>query len=642
MSLTGTVTGPAGNAIAGATVYLIPTTAVSTQEITGAGVLAKTTLSFDEPLEDAVANSGATFPQAVTTASGSYTIATVPDGSYFLYAEPAATDTEHFPGGDHCREAADAVALRATTRNIVLSSGPSDAATFVGMSTCLTCHPDEEGQKTHAHRLGFAVPGNRGPLQDISQHPEVDDGLTYFTESADYTGGTPVYMYDLDASRGFDKYQTSLTDPSGSGGVVSFKLWLWKDTATSEYKITFENVGNPMDPNNLAERVVKLTYGGAVNKQRYMLEWPGLNGLYPVLQYQTHGDDSRYDRTRRQFRDYHLDFYVDRNGTDSDVSDDVLKTPDITKNISRNCIGCHAGNYTQYTDAVTGEVLAHTIADPMGTYDIDGDGLIDDLNNGCENCHGPGSEHVAANNERYVVVPDYLSPSRANQLCGRCHNRQEGADPIGNDHPLNANSEWPKPGISRAEFLADYVADDVNGPKQSKYWADFTHAKSHHQQYPDMVKSVHYRNHKELLTCFDCHDAHGDTGFERSLIADPEAPDTPLCMTCHADDISSTAEHTQAMIGVAHGAAVASCVDCHMVKTAKSGSGQYGFLLSSPTGTSADNDEIYMENDITSHVFDVVRKTNVGTQGVTPTSAMPIPYTQSCGTCHDPSDIQNL
>jgi hypothetical protein len=79
-----------------------------------------------------------------------------------------------------------------------------------------------------------------------------------------------------------------------------------------------------------------------------------------------------------------------------------------------------------------------------------------------------------------------------------------------------------------------------------------------------------------------------------------------------------------------------------MNKTAKTGSGEFGFLLSAPTGTAADSTETYFENDITSHVFDVPGKTNVGVAGVVPQSAMPIPYTQACATCHDPSLLQNL
>lgn len=646
-SLSGTVTGPSGVPVSGGTVYLVPNTAVPTAEITAAGVLAGSTVDIDEPLEDAVATQGSTFPQAVTSADGKYKIDKVPDGRFFIFVAPAYTDTEHLPGGSLCRVSVDSGSLRGTKQDIVLSSSPPADATYVGMSGCLVCHPGYDTEEQLAHRLGFRVPGVSSPLQDTSYHPEIDDGLAYFLSSPDYTGGTPVYHYDYDATRGFDKYETSLSDPTGSGGVVSFILWLWQDSGSNEQKITFENVGNPGDPNNLAERVVKLTYGGAVEKQRYMLAWPGLNGLYPVLQFQTDGNDSRYDRTRRVFRDYHLDFYVDNNGTTMDVSDDVLMTPDITNNISRNCLGCHAADYERYTDGVTGEVLAHTLQDPNGEYDIDGDGFLNDLNTGCESCHGPGSEHILAQAPRYIVLPEYLSPSRDNQLCGRCHDRQVGADGTGGEQPLNAQGQFAPPGISRGEFLDEYVTQD--GPSQSSFWPDFAHSKSHHQQYSDFIKSPHYRNPYRLLSCSSCHDMHGPTAsssggpdYPRALVEDPDAPDSPLCMRCHGAFVPTTPEHTLELLGVAHGAATAACVDCHMNKTAKSGSGNYGYLLSPPTGTPADSTETYFQNDITSHLFDVPRKTNAGVEGVEPQSAMPIPYTQACGTCHDPSSLQDL
>ena len=46
----------------------------------------------------------------------------------------------------------------------------------------------------------------------------------------------------------------------------------------------------------------------------------------------------------------------------------------MTRNIQRNCMGCHAVGYEQYTDTDTGEVLCDTVEDPTGEYDIDGDG----------------------------------------------------------------------------------------------------------------------------------------------------------------------------------------------------------------------------------------------------------------------------
>jgi len=641
MKLTGTVSGTSGVAVVGATVYLVPTTAVSTAPITSAGVLAGTTKTFDEPLEDAVKNAGGGFPQGVTDATGAYWIGPIPDGKYFVYTQPAFADKEHLRGGNLCRQSADAKTLRASNVDIVLSSSPPAAANFVGMSSCLVCHPQYATEETLAHRLGFRVPGVSSGLQDISEHPDIDDGLAYFLSAATYMGGTPVYMYDYDSTRGFDKFETSLSDPTGGGGVVYAKLWLWRDSGTGEYKITIENVGNAGDPNNLAERVVALTYGGAVNKQRYMITWPGLNALYPLLQYQQEGSDNRYERTRRVFRDYHLDFYWDDNASPANPADDLIVAPAKTNNVEQNCMGCHATNYRQYTD-VTGEIRATTLEDPMAEYDLDGNGFINDLNTGCESCHGPGSMHVTAKAARYIITPQNLSPSRANQLCGRCHDRQEGKHPDAGEQPINLAGEFAPPGISRSEFLVGYVDPSGMGPLASAYWPDFVHAKSHHQQYEDLLKSVHYRNDNHLVVCGDCHNMHGGTGFERGLVADPDAPETPLCMICHGDDISSTAEHTQAMLGQPHGAAVASCVDCHMVKTGKSGAGHYGFLLSAPTGTAADSTEIYFENDTTSHVFDVPRKTNLGVEGVIPEQAMPIPYTQACGTCHDPSQLQNL
>jgi hypothetical protein len=640
LSLGGTVTGTSGLPIAGATIYLVPASAVSTEEITGAGILAGTTEGFDEPLEDAVAAGSASFTQAVTDDGGAYEIAAVGDGPYFLYVAPAAADGEHLPGGNLCRIALTGAALAGTTADITLSSSPPVDAQYLGMSTCLSCHPSYSTEKTLAHRLGFRATGLTSGLQDISEHPEIDDGLAYFLEGDEYSDGTPVYFFDYDDDRGMDKFKTSLTNPVvEDDSVVYAILWLWQDDVSGKYKITINNVGNEDDENDLTTVVAQLTYGGAIHKQRYMVDWEDRNGLYPLLQFQNEGSEARYDRTRKVFRDYHLDFYWDDNDTPEDESDDLIKDPDITNNISRNCLGCHATGYEQYTDATTGEVLCDSREDIYGEYDIDGDGDRNDLNTGCESCHGPGSDHALVGSARYIITPENLSPSRSVQMCNRCHDRQAGADPIGGDHPLNADSEFPLPGLSRAEFLAEYVSRP--GPAANHHWPDFTHAKSHHQQGPDFIKSAHYRNDNMLLVCADCHDMHGGTGHDRALVADPNAPDSPLCLICHGDDIGSTLAHTSEVIGVTHGPANATCIDCHMVKAAKTGSGQYGYLLSTPTGTSEDETEIYFENDISAHIFDVPHKDNVGVTGVLPQSAMPIPYTQSCAVCHDPSNLQH-
>ena len=40
-------------------------------------------------------------------------------------------------------------------------------------------------------------------------------------------------------------------------------------------------------------------------------------------------------------------------------------------------------------------------------------------------------------------------------------------------------------------------------------------------------------------------------------------------------------------------------------------------------------------NDITAHLFDVPRRTNPAFKNIEPGKAMPIPFTNACGECHD-------
>ena len=64
-------------------------------------------------------------------------------------------------------------------------------------------------------------------------------------------------------------------------------------------------------------------------------------------------------------------------------------------------------------------------------------------------------------------------------------------------------------------------------------------------------------------------------------------------------------------------------------------------LLGIPTGNSGDANITYWRNYISSHLTIVPNKENSGVRGVVPGSAMPVPYTNQCGTCHDASDLKN-
>lgn len=315
-------------------------------------------------------------------------------------------------------------------------------------------------------------------------------------------------------------------------------------------------------------------------------------------------------------------------------------------------MGCHVTGFEQMEvtyDIGDGTMRTTVLCDGVGTtdgYDIDDDGGMEDVNIGCETCHGPGAAHVAAaaagDGGKYIVSPQNLSPSRANALCGRCHDRIVGQGLYANnDHPQRTSDNlYAYPGLSREELMDDFLSR--NGPKSGDYHADGEHSKSHHMNVTDMSRSAHWRNPYHLLTCFDCHDMHS-VDEDRSLVASATNTDADLCTECHSGYMPSQAEHTAEMFGVAHGTATASCVDCHMTKTMKTGSGWMGYLLDSPNGDPGDDDLIYYENDMTSHMMDVIRKTDLGVAGVAPSSAMPAPYTMQCGqACHDPSLLKDL
>lgn len=279
--------------------------------------------------------------------------------------------------------------------------------------------------------------------------------------------------------------------------------------------------------------------------------------------------------------------------------------------------------YSLTGDSTAGWV-ASAVSDENGTIDYDGDGDLDEINTGCEVCHGPGSEHVAAAGAGTAIVhPGLMTPERESMICGRCHSRPKGA--LGTDVPDNASGALMMPGSSRSEFLTNYtngvqydtnLGSDLYGDKDQ-------HSKSHHQQYTDFIRSRHYNNQEQLLSCANCHNMHGTENY-RSLVA--TTSDNALCTDCHSDKLPIT-NHTRDRLGVETDMGVL-CVDCHMQKMAKTGAGRPG------------NGD-YWENDVTAHLFVVPLKTTpiVAGQDIAD-SLMPIPYTDSCGSCHD-SDLSD-
>jgi hypothetical protein len=74
--------------------------------------------------------------------------------------------------------------------------------------------------------------------------------------------------------------------------------------------------------------------------------------------------------------------------------------------IAAGCIHCHAGR-------------PQTVAQTAGKFK---EPPFLELAIGCENCHGPGSEHIAKKGSKAAIVnPRKLSRERADEICMNCH-----------------------------------------------------------------------------------------------------------------------------------------------------------------------------------------------------------------------------
>lgn len=605
----GVVTDASGAPVAGGVVYFVPVEDVA--------ALPETTIEVDstndEPLEDSIAANGAGYQQATVDDNGIYTLPTLATGSYFVTFMPEGDG--HLPGGSECRSALASADLVGARRDIVVSSAIPMDATYVGSGACVSCHGRAHISET-MHRIGIWSGYEAGPLQEFG--PRFDELYQAIEDKFEVPGGTKIYYYDYDPTRGFDKYKTSESDP---GANVAFTVTVFRDG--EDLKMTLENVQNLADESRTYN--VDFIYGGGVKKQRYVTrlenEFGSFNVMLPV-QFQHDGVESPvYGRTSKVWRDYHGQKWYDE-------ATDTFKTPLPKDSFEKNCASCHASSARLVgSDATTWSL--ETVEDRIfnsGDFDLDGNGIREELNVGCETCHGPGSRHwESAGLGKHIVSPRYLTPERESMICGQCHSRPKGA--FGTDSPINSEGWMMIAGTSRNDFLANYATTQLDGAPGDYYGDPDKHSKSHHQQYSDFIRSAMYKNSSELMTCSSCHDPHRRTDNSRQVIADP-ADNFASCGSCHSpqtgagpfDPVALDA-HLQA-VGIPGGmfkAERALCVDCHMEKAAKTGAGSPGLVIAGVQ---------YWQNDITSHLFKMPRK------GLATTQAMPVPYTDACGICH--------
>lgn len=204
------------------------------------------------------------------------------------------------------------------------------------------------------------------------------------------------------------------------------------------------------------------------------------------------------------------------------------------------CNGCHSVNYDIATHSVT------------------------EWNVGCEDCHGPGSAHVAHPTSANIVNPENLDYIAADNVCMQCHMQgRPSQSPIDGqyfDWPVAFHQAIGEEGFQSALAHLEtfwHLEPETLGETTFYYYADGT-AHKNRMQGNDFVQSLMYRHG---VTCFDCHDAHG-TAYPFELRLPPEQ----LCAQCHAPN-SENGPYTNSIEAHTHhqpGSPGSRCIACHM------------------------------------------------------------------------------
>ncbi len=204
------------------------------------------------------------------------------------------------------------------------------------------------------------------------------------------------------------------------------------------------------------------------------------------------------------------------------------------RNVVDGCLACHSGR----------------AADLPGTDQRYGKPIVLEASIGCERCHGPGRQHVAAREQSdpepgkpdpTIINPKHLSNAQQEAICYQCHLSS------GLRIARYGCNEWSfQPGQKLEDVLTIFIQVEEGISKPSK-------VVSHVSQ---MLASRCYIESGKKLQCTTCHDAH----------AVPEASEKAAwyrskCLTCHTSDACSVEEPVRRTEHPDD-----NCTACHMPK----------------------------------------------------------------------------
>jgi DmsE family decaheme c-type cytochrome len=181
---------------------------------------------------------------------------------------------------------------------------------------------------------------------------------------------------------------------------------------------------------------------------------------------------------------------------------------------SDKCATCHADQTAEFNKTLMGRLNKTT---RKGQFE-------------CENCHGPGSAHVAAGGGRGVGGMNGFHPQTAeeierdNGICLTCHEKGERTAWHGSMHEQRGLA------CTSCHSVMRNITPKHNLAKTTTQEVCY---QCHKLQRAQMQLSSHMPINENKMTCTDCHNPHGSVYGTEAMINAPSINDN--CYKCHAE-----------------------------------------------------------------------------------------------------------
>jgi len=171
------------------------------------------------------------------------------------------------------------------------------------------------------------------------------------------------------------------------------------------------------------------------------------------------------------------------------------------------CLGCHAEGYAK-----------GWLKMPHGRFLMDAKRTLE--GKGCEECHGPGSLHVA-DPPRFILNPKKISAKESNAICLKCHGNKI------------KKHEWQTSAHALAKV---YCSQCHQMHQQTNNMTLLAKSKTelcldcHREIRAQLSQNSHHPIREGKVECSDCHNMH--SGAHDGMLVKEEKK---LCTSCHGD-----------------------------------------------------------------------------------------------------------